>query len=980
MQRLARITRNRMVAVMGLALLAAVISGTSITRALDQNQTHNFTIKIYEGDPAQNKVVPGIKALLVADDRSNPSHGLSGISDSRGEIHFTKVHEGSFNVEIAHNLTTYNSRNYRVIIDADTVLEASITPKAVKTFNLTVKVYNGDPAQNKVLSGINVKTFADNSGSPTKDRVATTNSSGVANFALAGGGYKVHIGDGNTNFYTRDYHVIMDANTVLEASLISQTPPTNPNPNPSECLPTPPRGKPLLNIWPISESGAPCTDFSLLAAKNLTTGGAYVTGNRTVSATTGQIVQVSLYVHNGVLDYPEDTAHNVRVKATVPGSSGTMTAEAWADNAERIFSSQKGGNVNISLGSNQHLEYISGSTKLYDTAGAFQNNLPDGVVSSGVSIGDMRGCFPFRHFVTFQLKVVSTTTPTPTPTPKPTLTIAKTVSNVTNNTGFHKNVDVKTGDIVSFKLVVSNTGKGDATHVVAKDVLPTGLTNLDNVNLSNIALGTIEAGTSKTFTFRAKVTNIDCGKVLTNTATAQSNETGPVSDTATVSAADCPPPTTTITLSKTINAGAGFAKSVSVNAGSTMNVRLIVTNTGKITANNVVVTDNLPANLPFAGNLKVDGVSTTGSLSGLKIGNIAPGKSVTITFDVTTNNCDLTVTNISEAVASNAPKVTDSAKVTIICKVVTNAHLTISKTVKNQTTNTGFADSVNASFGDSLLYRLVITNTGNAAAQNLKIWDVLPSGIDYNDNLAVSLSATGSPVVSPFLKISSLSAGQSVTVTFAAKDHNTNCSTTLVNTGFASADNAAQVSDTANVVTPNCPNPIPQNPNIVTQKIAWNDTQNKDATTVTAKPGDEITFIIRATNIGDGDAVNFVFSDNVVDVLTLADIFDKANATLVNSVLTYPAVTIPAHSTMQRAFRVKIKNPLPTGTDCNITNTFGNSTVNIKVSCNPPFVAPPTGTAGTISLMLSLLTVAGFASYRTGKLAQAARLIGLLKS
>jgi hypothetical protein len=151
-------------------------------------------------------------------------------------------------------------------------------------------------------------------------------------------------------------------------------------------------------------------------------------------------------------------------------------------------------------------------------------------------------------------------------------------------------------------------------------------------------------------------------------------------------------------------------------------------------------------------------------------------------------------------------------------------------------------------------------------------------------------------------------------------------------------------------------------------KTAWNDTQNKDATTVAAKPGDKITYIMTVNNIGDGAVANYALADDVRDVRTLANLIDIDGATLQsNDVLVYPSVSIAAHTVIRRAFIVQVKKPLPTGIDCIMTNVFGNTTVNVKVDCSTPFLAPPTGATTTWSFILAGLTLVGFAGYRSGK-------------
>jgi hypothetical protein len=131
---------------------------------------------------------------------------------------------------------------------------------------------------------------------------------------------------------------------------------------------------------------------------------------------------------------------------------------------------------------------------------------------------------------------------------------------------------------------------------------------------------------------------------------------------------------------------------------------------------------------------------------------------------------------------------------------------------------------------------------------------------------------------------------------------------------------------------------------------------------------------LKVQNTGNAPVANFVFSDDISDVLQLANAFDIDGGTLSNGVITYPATTISAGGTVTRAFRVRVKNPIPTGTDYLMVNTFGNT---VKVVVTHPFVAPPTGITATLSIVFAGLMVLSFGLYRSGVFT---KLTGLVKS
>jgi len=79
--------------------------------------------------------------------------------------------------------------------------------------------------------------------------------------------------------------------------------------------------------------------------------------------------------------------------------------------------------------------------------------------------------------------------------------------------------------------------------------------------------------------------------------------------------------------------GFGWSNSINASPSDILQFQITVQNTGNQTANNVVVTDNLPPNIYFQNTLTTDGSANSGNITaGLNIGSIAPGQTRTITF------------------------------------------------------------------------------------------------------------------------------------------------------------------------------------------------------------------------------------------------------------------------------------------------------------------------------------------------------------
>ncbi len=126
------------------------------------------------------------------------------------------------------------------------------------------------------------------------------------------------------------------------------------------------------------------------------------TWGTTAQADPGETLTFMVHVHNNVVD---STATGVRVKATLPTgevTQGSSTATVSANNATAVSST-----VNFTLSELAHLEYIPGSTVLYNHNGQAVQTLPDGIVGSGIDVTNkLQGCWEYELWVKFQVKVV----------------------------------------------------------------------------------------------------------------------------------------------------------------------------------------------------------------------------------------------------------------------------------------------------------------------------------------------------------------------------------------------------------------------------------------------------------------------------------------------------------------------------------------------------------------------------------------------
>ena len=120
-------------------------------------------------------------------------------------------------------------------------------------------------------------------------------------------------------------------------------------------------------------------------------------------------------------------------------------------------------------------------------------------------------------------------------------------------------------------------------------------------------------------------------------------------------------------------------------------------------------------------------------------------------------------------------------------------------------------------------------------------------------------------------------------------------------------------------------------------------------------------------NKGTGVSTNFVVEDNIKDIVEVAELQDFNTATFDfgNYILRWPAQDIAAGAKIEKTFTVKVRKNFPNNSDFVMTNVYGN-TVNVNVQ--KPMVAPATGSATNISLLLAFATVASAVIYRKREL------------
>lgn len=233
-------------------------------------------------------------------------------------------------------------------------------------------------------------------------------------------------------------------------------------------------------------------EFNTNARENDFLTGRNVTENGTwsdpVNASAGEDVDVAVYYHNNV---PNTTATNVRIKLTMPSATELATThvikgQLSADNALTVDGSYHNGqeigrhDFTIDSSAATKVAYVPGSLRWYPNAnsqGTSGNGatLPNGqngdsIVTNGITIGNLEGCFDFAGFVIVRVHLTGEVH-------VPILTLKKEVRKAGTSDAFQGENRVNPGTQVEYRLTVNNLdGAGVANNVRLHDVLPNGVT------------------------------------------------------------------------------------------------------------------------------------------------------------------------------------------------------------------------------------------------------------------------------------------------------------------------------------------------------------------------------------------------------------------------------------------------------------------------------------------------------------------------
>ncbi|NIK71637.1 DUF11 domain-containing protein [Paenibacillus sp. BK720] len=419
-------------------------------------------------------------------------------------------------------------------------------------------------------------------------------------------------------------------------------------------------------------------------------------------------------------------------------------------------------NAGISLGT-----ISAGTTVTVAFQIRFTSLPPSGSLSNAASAAFTSGAFTGS----------STSNTVTTPISQAVVTVNKSASTA----------NATVGDTFSYSFAFTNTGNA-AANVTLSDTVPSGAVFIDNSVLVNgvptpnvgpatgIPVGVIPAGGSATVSYVVNIVSYPASRQLVNTATAAYNFTlsnGRVINRSALS--------NTVTVQVALP-NVSLVKSASravVVAGDTMTFASVLTNNGIAAVNNIVLRDPLQSNAAFVpGSVLVQNVSLPAASpeAGISLGSLAPGASVTVSFEVMiTMAIPSQITNQSTASFTSGTFSATSASNTTVTPV-TQPQISVVKS----------ASTSNATLGDSIIYTLMVSNSGNLAAATI-VTDTIPAGTTFTEN-SVIVNGTPMPGISPVtgIDIGSLAPGATTTITFGVVVTSLPSPQTISNTGTAS--------------------------------------------------------------------------------------------------------------------------------------------------------------------------------------------------
>jgi uncharacterized repeat protein (TIGR01451 family) len=333
------------------------------------------------------------------------------------------------------------------------------------------------------------------------------------------------------------------------------------------------------------------------------------------------------------------------------------------------------------------------------------------------------------------------------------------------NLAVTKDVDVATpdkNDLITFTIVVNNTGPDTATNVEITDLLPTGLTlgtampeagtNYNQTN-GEWTIPTLAGGASATLTLTATATS---SGLKTNTAQVTASDQFDTNAQDDQDSVDVTPQVADLSVTKDVD-------DATPNAGQTITFTIRVINHSTTQqATGVTLTDQIPAGMTIGTATTAAG--TYDQNTGIwNIGTIAANATVELT---------ITATSTTSAQKTNTARLTtadqfdpDSTPGNTVAGEDDELTITITPNVADVRLSKQVSTS-SPELGQQVTFKVTVTNESSQAATGLKVTDQLPAGLTFVSKTAPA--GTTYDETTGIWDIPSLAAGSSLELTIVA--------------------------------------------------------------------------------------------------------------------------------------------------------------------------------------------------------------------
>ncbi|MDR4985345.1 cell surface protein [Bacillus cereus] len=497
------------------------------------------------------------------------------------------------------------------------------------------------------------------------------------------------------------------------------------------------------------------------------------------------------------------------------------------------------------------------------------------------------------------------------------------------------------GDTLTYQITLNQTGNVAANDVVIQDMIPQGTTFIENsvivngetlpgVNpVSGIPIGTITVGGDAIASFQVTVTSIPTPNELNNKAITTFNYIAnpnnlPVTNT-----------TTTNTVTTTVQDDNVIAmKSADVtNAlpGQTLTYTITITNSGNVNIEDILAIDIVPVDTTFVtSSVTINGINQPNANpeNGITLGNLAPNKSVIITFQVTISASTLQSAINNDASISYAvtidptePPITITKQTNIVTTTIVDPMVRIEKT----------ADKSIVVIGDSITFTLEIFNHSPIPTISTSVLDIIPAGTIFIEN-SVTINGNPDPNVRPDIgiNIGALPANEMATITFKVLVTSLPSNNTIINSATVTA--AFQLTPQDPIIT------FIVNSNIVRIPVQFiTATVMKNASVSSAYLNQYFDYTVRITNTSDISLSNVSLQDTIPAGLQFMDgtvFINSERSPLANPNFGFLIAThLEPNETIIVLFTVQVISPP-------VNNEFNNS-ANVSLQLQNTPTDPP---------------------------------------